>query len=126
MDTAVSACRECGGEISLHFNESTKAKLLKHNICFTCNFWREHAELKDRCVIDGVMYYADPNITEKPGFGQGKFLGMGGRRFDIEWFDGRKQTTYSLWCNGQIPEHFRARIPDNARFLNGAEAAKDS
>jgi len=124
MDTAVSLCKECNKPISLSFDEETKAELTKYNICFSCNFWREKAELKDRCVIDGVMYWADPKITEKPT--DSRFYGMGGRRFDIEWFDGRKQTTYSLWCNGQIPSHYRERIPDNARFLNGAEAAMDS
>ena len=45
---------------------------------------------------------------------------MAGRRFDIEFFDGRRVTTHDLWSGSDIPERYRAHLPDNARFLGGA------
>lgn len=49
---------------------------------------------------------------------------MAGRRFDIEYFDGSRITTFDLWGGGQVPEHWRDKFPDTARFLNSAKRDK--
>ncbi|GGX26811.1 hypothetical protein [Streptomyces chryseus] len=64
------------------------------------------ADESRRVVVDGKHY------TIGPG-GSG---GFGGRRWDIEFFDGRKVTTHDLWSQGTIPPKHRERYPDNARF----------
>lgn len=79
--------------------------------CFICAHWEIIASYYDNpLIIDGVRY----------SLGPGSSGGMAGRKFEIEFFDGRKVTTNDLWCQGEIPESFRSRIPDTARFLGGA------
>ncbi|TDD36107.1 hypothetical protein E1286_38740 [Nonomuraea terrae] len=64
----------------------------------------------DRVVVDGEHYAI--------GGDTGGFRGHGGRRFDIEWFDGRTATTRNLWHQGTVPAEWRHRYPDNARFVH--------
>lgn len=45
------------------------------------------------------------------------FKGFGGRRWEIEFHDGRRVTTHDLWYQGVIPPKWRDRYPDNARFV---------
>lgn len=69
-----------------------------------------------RAVIKGIAYMI---ASEK----QRGMRGYGGRRFDIEFFDGRKVTTTNLWYQGVVPLRWRERFPDNARFATaGGEA----
>lgn len=67
----------------------------------------------ERVVVDGEHY--------RIGAGKTTFRGFGGRRFDIEFLDGRKVTTRDLWHQGVIPPKWRERFPDNARFVTPAE-----
>ncbi|MEV0617635.1 hypothetical protein AB0I81_30240 [Nonomuraea sp. NPDC050404] len=69
-----------------------------------------------RVVVDGDHYAI--------GDDTGGFRGHGGRRFDIEWFDGRKTTTRNLWHQGEIPPEWRHRYPDNARFVQPEKGPK--
>lgn len=82
--------------------------------CFGCALWELRARTGQALVIEGNVYGLGGNT--KPG----QFNGMGGRWFDIEYFDGKQVRTCDLWSGGQIPERFRDRIPDTARFLDGA------
>ncbi|MEV4748997.1 hypothetical protein AB0K21_21685 [Streptosporangium sp. NPDC049248] len=67
-----------------------------------------------RVVVNGEHYLICGDET-------GGFRGYGGRRFDIEFFDGRTATTRNLWCQGTIPPRWRDRYPDNARFVTRAK-----
>lgn len=74
-------------------------------------YWRD--QLRDRSnavVINGVHYRIGP-----PG---GEFRGFGGRRYDIEYLDGRRVTTHNLWYQGPIPPKYLDQIPDNARWVH--------
>jgi hypothetical protein len=75
-----------------------------------------NVEESRRVVVDGVHYMLG---DDKPG---DAFKGFAGRRFDIEFFDGRKVTTRDLWHQGTIPPKWRKRYPDNARFVTEAGA----
>lgn len=92
--------------------------ILKHNVCFHCAHWEMHIEHPTPVIIDGTMYTPGGATT-------GGFRGMGGRRFDIEFtsglYVGQKITTFDLWSGGTMPQYWREKIPDNAKFLNGAE-----
>ncbi|WP_275558596.1 hypothetical protein [Streptomyces sp. 5-6(2022)] len=85
-------------------------------------FWgpggpRDGDNLLDRVVVGGEHYILG---EDRPG---DAFKGFGGRRFDIEFFDGRKVTTRDLWYQGVIPPKWRERYPDNARFVTGEVAS---
>ena len=104
-------CRICGKE----FN---KIRWLKpyENICsdkcFHINFWNEIVAEKDKHVfIDGVSYsIGDENDTSP-------FRGCAGRHFKIKFDTGEIVETTNLWCQGTIPEEFRDRLKDNAKFI---------
>ena len=80
--------------------------------CFSCDFWEQKVQKGDRVVIDGHCYWIGP---EKKG--PYEFSGFGGRRFHIRFKDGSEVITHNLWSNGDIPEHYRDRLPDNAEFI---------
>jgi hypothetical protein len=88
----------------------------RDHVCFTCAFWSLKAERGCDTVIDGCTYTPGKQTS-------GSFRGCAGRRFDIEYFTGKRITTYDLWVGGVIPEKWRDKMPDTARFLNGAERA---
>jgi hypothetical protein len=87
------------------------------------DFWTQHSPHPDiwlqpaDCASDRRVVVNGEHFTlgdDEPG---GRFKGHGGRRFDIEFFDGRRVTTRDLWHQGVIPPKHRERYPDNARFV---------
>lgn len=112
-ETACPVCGETG--FTTNYMGDEGARMKRTGECFTCAFWGNRADKGCATVIDGATY--------SPGNGRkgDRYNGMAGRRFDIEYFDGRRITTYDLWYGGVIPDTFRARLPDTARFLGEAE-----
>lgn len=113
-------CKDCGAvDYKTSFMQSSTIKQMmdKCGVCFTCGFWREAIERKHDTVIDGHIYSIG-DISKPPG---GQHQGMAGRRFEIEYFDGRRVVTHDLWSGSTVPERYRHLIPDTARFLGGAE-----
>lgn len=82
----------------------------EQHFCFSCALWTARAKGENPLVIDGVRY----------SLGPGNSGGMAGRKFVIEYFDGRVVETNDLWCQGEVPDWVRDRIPDTAKFLGGA------
>ena len=67
-------------------------------------------EPERRVVSDGEFYaIAD---DDEPGF-----HGYGGRRWEIQFFDGRRVVTHNLWHLGHIPEECKHLYSENARFV---------
>lgn len=68
--------------------------------------------------IDGHHYIAAWEGTPNVGYRQG--LGYGGRVFRWRWLDepeGTRHTSNNVWFQGQIPAHWRDRLPDNAVWV---------
>jgi len=62
-------------------------------------------------IVKGVHYMVgDESSKVMP-------RGFGGSLFNIRWFDGHEAKTTNLWCQGDVPEHFRSKLPDNAEFI---------
>jgi hypothetical protein len=115
-------CTICGNTDQLCWNEGVCATLTKHQMCFSCNFWREYverdaSELAGRsAVIDGVHYV----VCEEPSAERRRnptLLGFGGVKTVIRFKDGREVTSHNLWCQGRIPPLWRDKFPDNAEFV---------
>jgi len=109
-------CKECGKFETNRYWNNTAERLRKENLCFDCDFWTEKVEwTKDpqqsvRCVrTKGVHYF----ISQESDNGM---KGFGGSLFHVHFNDGRVTETRNLWCQGDIPEHFKERLPDNAEF----------
>ncbi len=84
--------------------------------CFDCSFWLKKITMPEedenrRVIVTGQHYMMGANTSGPKGFA--------GRRFAIHFNDGRTVETCNLWFQGEIPEKFRAWLPDNARFKGG-------
>ena len=112
-------CSICKNLTEVHFNEETNKRLIDTVTCFYCDFWQEkirwrEAQNPDCFVIGGVHYKVAPETGQK-GLG----AGYGGNKFIIQPFDRQRPqiVTHNLWCQGDIPEHFRSILTDNAEFV---------
>lgn len=131
-------CPRCGAATKPDASDTSgswKPIRLELGLCNICAIREERAreyvsgKAKDTLIIDGYTYGADRrncvplgNKDPHPG---AQFRGMAGRRFDIERFDGSPPfSCYSLWAGGAVDEWSRDRMPDNARFLNGARRSQ--
>ena len=110
-------CKICGSKYDpSHSYEGPK--LIKRQLCFSCDFWREMLEEDAKrpphtyCMIDGTHYVIAPEDDSDP------FRGFGGAEFQIEFFDGHRVVTHNLWCQGDIPDFWKEKFPNNAKFEN--------
>jgi hypothetical protein len=109
---AVVTCVECHERRHLYFLPELQERLVRDSCCYNCDFWRQRVAMKD-----------DPNVVRVDGehylIGEPFlwFKGFDGRRFVIDFLDGRRVESDCLWIQGTIPPHFRERLPDNARFI---------
>jgi len=104
-------CRMCGNTNETHTH---LGRLVEGKLCFNCDFWDQYAKRVDdpRCVrVNGTHYVI---AADEP---DGMFRGFGGQGFTVQFFDGRTVATSNLWHQGTIPELFRDRLPDNAKFM---------
>lgn len=121
--SATLVCKDCGAvgySTAFMTNCPEKALIDSEGVCYTCAYWRVRVLCKHDTVIAGRIYSIG-NIKLPPN---SPHSGMAGRRFDIEYFDGRRVTTHDLWSGSEIPERYRSQIPDTARFLGGAGFVK--
>lgn len=107
-------CRVCGEHETGSWIDKRAQWMERQQLCFSCSVWEETLPRRD-----------DPHIVRVKGtqyvIGEerdnGGFRGYGGARWNIEFFDGRRVTSTNLWCNGDIPPHYRDQLPDNASFV---------
>jgi len=113
-DTA-GQCKECGGLVGTRYVEPVAKALRESGTCHSCHHWTEiiSSNRSNRAIIDGTIYSILP---DEPNGHKG-FLGFGGSRFEIEFKDGRTVVSHNLWYGGEIPHHFKHRLPDTARFI---------
>lgn len=112
----METCRVCGKEIT---NKKWCIPICS-NECFTKDFWNQKvARKKDKnqVVINGRVYYiADENALGDRGFD--------GAVHYIKFFDGRIVRTTNLWANGEMPEEYKKKLPDNAEWTTQEEYDK--
>ena len=106
-------CVECGKTETRRWRKSFEEELKRRSLCFHCCFWHRLIDVVDdpRSVrVDGKHHF----IGREDAKG---FRGCAGARYTIEFHDGRRVETTNLWNQGEIPERFRDRLPDNAIFI---------
>lgn len=116
--TPFVTCKYCGKADAAMYMDKVRDRMIAMSLCFTCNFWEEWVERteveEDKpniARINGNHYYiGDEN--SKSGF-----RGFGGTPHTIAFNDGREVRTTNLWYQGEVPERFRERLPDNATFV---------
>lgn len=105
-------CTDCGERDLLCWEKGTLAKLQATGLCFGCLIWAERARDMRRQpwkypIVNGTAY----TIAD-----QYKGDGFGGDRFTLLWPDGHVEDTRNLWHSGDVPAHWRERLPDTATF----------
>jgi len=111
-------CSECGevSHPSYAYNDQIGAVLRERGLCCLDDFWAEaHADYLagKRLVVGGQSYTIAPERASDPA----SCKGHGGRRFRIQYPDGRVVESTNVWSQGPIPERWRARMADTAVFL---------
>ena len=101
-------------------SEDTKQPVMEEEYYFRRSrsdmYWTDLVDLDEQdqrgVVVDGVHYRLGPDRKD------GRIKGYAGRRWEIEYFDGRPNVvTNDLWYQGRVPEKHRVLLPDNARFV---------
>lgn len=104
LHQAIYTCIVCEQETTEHHLEYIAAQR-----CSSCAFWLMRIALANPRTFqaNGNSYFIGYETDYPKGFG--------GRRWHIEFIDGRAPVeTDSLWHGGVVPERFRDRLPDNA------------
>lgn len=109
-------CKECGVREEGNWMQSVAERLAKLSLCHSCDFWLSKVGVADQpniARIDGIHYTIGKEVSGDKGF-----RGFGGAKHVIKFTDGREVASTNLWCQGHIPERFKARLPDNAEFAS--------
>lgn len=108
-------CRECGGLVATHYYN--RESLITKNMCFSCDLWDDRVKQSkvdsQVVIINHCFYTFKPFVTNKEQYA---FLGHASREFKI-LKDGKEIISNNVWFGGEIPKHFRDKMPDNAKDL---------
>lgn len=108
-------CRICGETTQATYTDEVKNEMVDQELCFTCLFWtKKVAEKNDptHFVCNGDHYVIGPVVNYSLNC-----RGFGGRKFVIQFNDGRQVTTTNLWHQGKVPDRFISELPDTAIFI---------
>lgn len=111
-------CKICGVEEDTERWINGK-ELEAHQMCITCNHWREQVELDKNergehgyAIFEGIHYVLSPHTDAQV------FRGFGGRKFTMKFNDGHETVCDNVWCQGVIPEgYWREQMPDNIVYM---------
>ncbi len=105
-------CKECNQEIAFEFDEDRNQRLREDQLCFSCDHWIMLLKKANESVrIDGGHFMPGPENSTSDNI-----RGMGGRL--VRWIrNGEVESSTNMWCQGDIPDHFKDRLPDNAIWI---------
>jgi hypothetical protein len=105
-------CQICGEPEPAFYIRSKREHLITNQVCFGCDFWldrlRYHWLNPDQSFIwRGTAYFVHPDTDH------GAWKGHGGRQFIFTRKNGQRVVSRNTWCQGDVPDHFRAFLPDD-------------
>ena len=109
-------CKECGETEELCWVPRVNEKLKAESLCFTCDHWSHFVE-SDPSDPNALVIKGRHFIVGDEEYGGTSLSGFAGQRFTIEKVSGERLVTTNLWTQGEIPERFRDRLLDNAKFI---------
>lgn len=112
----MNRCNECGVEdyIADYLSGEEKTIMDEESVCFDCAFWLNLYRNCSESIIFDNCHYIDGGFSNDDS----EFLGYAGDVFEIEMMDGKTIKTNNLWHQGEIPEHFRDRLKNNAKIIS--------
>lgn len=113
-------CYVCGREIKdgdFYYNAGPNHYVCGNDECFDFYFWEK---LTARIAINPYHEYVivDKNVYEI-GSDDDQPRGFSGRHWIIQFNDGFRAETNSLWHRGELPLRLQHDFPDNAKFIEG-------
>ncbi len=103
MHELYQICRECGKDIELQYVPEVNKELRERQLCYSDNFWHGYWLIKD-----------DPKTIRIHGHHY-RMTGQGACGFSEIVRNGVFiKETGACMHQGEIPEHWRERLPDNA------------
>lgn len=110
---------KCGAIDKMLWNECDECGILiddLKSLCDSCKGWVDflNRENSVQVIIDGYCYTIGP------------LGGFRGEDSSFEFFDSSLEpvTTDKLWHKGPVPNQFRDRLPDNAKWLSGGKPSQ--
>ena len=117
-------CRICGARESSPYGGSIGALMARESVCFKCGFWLEVIDSvgsPGMVVADGWVYSVNP---EQTNVRDRRLLGFGGDFFEFHTTDGRCLISNNVGSRGQVPDRFRALLPDTAIRVAAGERTR--
>ena len=111
-------CYICGNAINdneQYFVVGPNSYVCSNEKCYYIYYWDSLAAkfvvnpYHEYASIDGRLYQIGDDKDEPQG--------SDGRHYEIEFFDGAKKSTNSLWSIGEIPTDKKHIFKENARFV---------
>lgn len=94
---------------------STDIRILQDQSLYIRKFWLDLVDKRYRLSSVRIAGEHYTICQEFPQSSQPR--GHSGRKFTIQFNDGRQVETTNLWSQGTIPPEFKDDLPDNARFV---------
>ena len=113
-------CYICGKRIEddePYYSVGPNSYICANNECYNIHWWDKLSAryvtnvYHEYLVVDNKLYSIGADEDEPRGFG--------GKHWIIEFFDGVRRETNSLWFLADIPEDKKHIFKENARFLKG-------
>lgn len=112
---ALHECRECQGLFrTAIFGPEVAERLERERLCFPCLRWTDAVALASRS--ESVRIAGRHYMIGREDAPEREPRGFLGQRFVIRFDSGKVVETTNLWSQGEIPGHFRQRLPDNATW----------
>lgn len=112
-----NVCRICHTPINFEdYDQKDKiVQLMKRdNLCFCCAFWKDkiYKPSQEREIINGVHYIFYPWIPKKK-----KSIDIRNDSYYVLHGDGSVRKSNNVTIQGKIPDRFKSRLKDTARFI---------
>lgn len=120
----MNICSICGEpyDETHYLKGSIRSIMESRHVCFNDAFWIEMIQLTDEntFVIDHHRYTGSLIDKEKST----GFIGFGGKDMYVKYDNGKICHYNNVWYQGEVPERWWSKIPNNASWLTEQEYTK--
>lgn len=115
MDKKCYVCGKIIQDKDFHYNVGPNSYVCDNNNCFNFYFWDNLATKMiynkdyEYVIVDKKVYQIGSENDEPRGFG--------GKHWIIQFNDGVRKETNSLWFMGELPLRLQHDFKDNAKFI---------
>lgn len=110
-------CAKCGKEAVNHYVGEIAMIMDEEGLCFECAYWvwqhrLDYSGKRKFAIVDGYHYVLAPHTDTN------WLVGSCGQKYHFLFNNGEELVCDNVWHQGQVPEHFRDIMPDNATLID--------